>query len=201
MKHTVRTAIHSSILLIGAALPVLADVAVTNPDTAPTEGIVLQQVPAGDFHFNYSWNENYEIGQSFLATDDLSITGITIPITLAPGAALKPFLLKVHEVASINEPPSEDNVINTQSGTLPDVITDDKFLTFTPDEPISLSKGKYYIFMFVSTTPESAVNLPLRGTNSFADDAFTWYKDEGDYARYENRSLTIYLTGKKSDAK
>lgn len=186
-----------SVLLLGGIAPASAAVIVTNTNTAPTTDIVLEQVPAGAFNFNYAWGNTYELGQSFYTTDALSITSLTISFATfqSPGALSKPFTLNIYKTTSASEAPSPGSLLTTQAGNLPASLTANTFLTFTLEAPVLLDSNEYYIFMLVSSTPSSTVNIPLYATDSFADNSFTWYKDTGDYGRYTTRSMTMYLQG------
>lgn len=187
--------------LIAAATPVRGDVEVSNPDSPPTGNIIFQQVPSGEFDFDYSWNNDYEIGQSFQISEDMTVTDITVSIgKFQPGAVSKAFTLNVHEIEGPAELPFEGNLKSSQAGHLPPSLVPNTFLTFTPGDPITLKKGKWYTIMLVSRGEESGVGFPLLATDAVKDDTFTWYRDtETTAQRYTNRSLTFYVQGKKTE--
>lgn len=196
-----RTRFSSLLLgLIVAATPVRGNVEVSNPNSPPLENIIFQQVPSGEFDFDYSWNNDYEIGQSFQALEDMTVTDITVSIgKLQPGAAFKAFTLNIYEIEGPAELPSEENLKSSQAGHLPPSLAPNTFLTFTLGNPIALKKGKWYTIMLVSKGEESGVGFPLLATDAVKDDTFTWYKDtETTLQRYTNRSLTFYVQGKKA---
>lgn len=184
--------------LIGMPL-VYGDVEVTNPGTPPDVDIVFQHIPQGDWEFDFSWNDNFEIGQSFQASEDIEVSSISLPITkFQPLAASKQFKLNIYEIEGPAEEPSEGSLKISQSGNLPPALSPQTFLTFIFESPITFKKGHWYTIMLVSQGPDTSVSFPLLKTDANKDRTFTWYKTSIDtYERYLTRSLTVYLQGKK----
>lgn len=185
-------------LLLAVAATTRGDVGVVNLNYAPTENIILQQIPDGDVDFDFSFNSDYEIGQSFLAPEEMTVTDITISFSkFQPGAVGKSFDLKVYETGGPTDAPSESNLISSQAGNFPMALEPNTFLTFTLEEPLALKKDQWYVIMLVSKGAETGMGFPLRATNTEGSNTFTWQKSDADYNRYTTRSLTIYLQGKK----
>ncbi len=192
------TALPLVLLLLGKAVPASASVIVTNPATAPTSGLVLQHIPtdAGSGSISYSWNNQYELGQSFYATQRLAVTAITLPFAVTqPGAATKTFTLSIYQTNSASEAPSAGNLIAEDTGTFPGSLTNNTFLRFELAGPVNLDKDKYYIFMLRSHDLNTSVNFVIANTNAAGQNSFTWYKDTGAYGRYTTRGLTMYIEG------
>ncbi len=178
----------SLLAAVGFASSVSAAVLVETHSGAPTDDLLFSVSPPV-LNQSYSWSRSSEganliqFGQSFTASENAKMAALTIRTGMLSTTGA-PFVLNIYLLSSVNDGPLQGGEpIYTSTGNLPSAQGPRPgYMTFTLDNPVTLSKEAVYLFTLSYEGDETGGSLGFfrgEGTPEDLSGSKFWYSTNG----------------------
>jgi len=188
-----------------------AAVQVTQSITAPTEDLIRNTTGYDDQTLNWSgygtaWRDT---GQAFLAPGDFKLEAFTFELIDFESQALgTAFTVNIFETDASGTALEKGILRSSQHGSLPGALEKGQFITFTLEEAVTLTEGKYYTVMLHYDEKGTSTGAGSRrlikfamgsvsGENPLGTGSYFWRSGIEDFEKYSigDKVMSSYFQG------